>query len=233
MNIALIIAGGVGSRMKQEIPKQFLTVNDRPLVIYTLEAYQKHSGIDAIAVVCLEGWENVLAAYAKQYRITKLKHIITGGEQGIDSIRNGLFELEKAYSPNDVVLVCDGNRPNVSSDIISDCIAGTRKNGCAISAIPCYDAIFSTNDGKSSTECYPRESLRRIQTPNGFFLGAICDLNRRALAKGIKYTVSTCTLMIELGERVYFSLGSEKNIKITTIDDLEVFKSLLFAQKDD
>ena len=101
--VALIIAGGSGSRMHQDIPKQFLTVNDRPVIVYTLEAYEKHPEIDAIAVVCIEGWEQVLRAYAKQFNITKLQYIIPGGLNGQDSIRNGVYELEKHFAPDDYV----------------------------------------------------------------------------------------------------------------------------------
>ena len=123
MNIALIIAGGKGLRMQQEIPKQFITVNEKPVIVYTMEAFQRHADIDAIAVVCIEGWENILSAYAKQYHITKLRHIIPGGENGQSSIRNGVFELEKHYGRDDLVLVHDAIRPMLSTDIISSCIA--------------------------------------------------------------------------------------------------------------
>ena len=92
MNIALIIAGGRGMRMGQEIPQQFLTVEDKPVIAYTMEAFQKHPDIDAIAVVCVEGWDSILSAYARQYGISKLRHIVPGGENGQASIRNGVFE---------------------------------------------------------------------------------------------------------------------------------------------
>src|SRR5690554_1057282 len=122
MNIALIIAGGSGTRMAQDIPKQFLNVYDKPIIIYTLEAFQKHSNIDVVAVVCIEGWERILNAYAKQFSITKLKHIVPGGDCGQASIRNGLLELEKHYDKDDIVLIHDAIRPMVSQEIISDCI---------------------------------------------------------------------------------------------------------------
>ena len=99
--IALIIAGGKGARMHQDIPKQFLTVNEKPVIIYTLEAFEKHPEIDAIAVVCISGWEQVLWAYAKQYSIKKLQYVVPGGETGQESIRNGLFELEKHFGKDD------------------------------------------------------------------------------------------------------------------------------------
>ena len=230
-NIALILGGGSGSRMHQEIPKQFLTIDDCPVIIYTLEAFQRHPEIDAIAVVCLEGWENALKAYAGQFGISKLKHIIKGGDTNQASIKNGLDELEKIYKPDDIVLLHDGNRPLVSASIISDCIITTAKHGCAISAIPCVEAVMKTDDGITATESYPRETLRRTHTPHGFFLNRICDIHRRALKAGITNSAAAPALMSALGETVYFSLGSEKNFKLTTVDDIEIFKALLEAQK--
>ena len=232
-NLALIIAGGSGARMHQSIPKQFLSVNERPVIIYTLEAFQNHADIDAIAVVCIEGWEQVLWAYAKQFNIHKLKYVVPGGKNGQDSIRNGVFELEKYYDPEDIVLIHDSIRPMVSADIISDCIVKTKKFGCAIATIPCAEAMLQTEDRLSSTGSYPRDHLKRTQTPQGFPLGKICDLHRRALERGITNSVASCTLMIEMGEQVHFSMGSEKNIKLTTVDDIDIFKALLLAKRAD
>ncbi len=233
MNIALIIAGGSGARMHQDVPKQFLTVKEKPVIVYTLEAFQRHPEIDAIAVVCIEGWHQALWAYANQFNITKLVHIIPGGKNGQDSIRNGVFELEKHYRPDDLVLVHDAIRPMVSDTIISDCIAKTRQYGCAIATIPCAEAIMQTEDGEVSTGSYPRGNLRRTQTPQGFPLGKLCDLHRRALEAGITNSVASCTLMIEMGEQVHFSAGSEKNIKLTTVVDLDIFKALLEEKRAD
>ena len=233
MNIALIIAGGVGARMGQDIPKQFLTVNDRPVIVYTLEAFQRHPEVDSIAVVCVEGWESVLSAYARQFGITKLDCIVTGGENGQDSIRNGVFELERRHSPDDIVLIHDAIRPMVSAEIISDCIAKARLHGSAISVVPCAEAMLTTGDGIVSDGQYPRDSLRRTQTPQGFPLGRICDLHRRALEAGITNSVASCTLMVEMGESVHFSLGSERNIKLTTVEDIDIFKALLAARRSD
>lgn len=231
--IALLIAGGVGSRMHQDIPKQFLTVNEKPVIIYTLEAFQNHPEVDAIAVVCIKGWENMLCAYAKQFNITKFKYIAPGGKNGQDSIRNGLFELEKHYSTDDIVLIHDAIRPLVTADIISDCIAKTRQFGNAVTAIPCAEAMLETENGIVSTESYPRDHLRRTQTPQGFTIGRICNLHRRALEAGITNSVASCTLMIEMGEQVHFCAGSEKNIKLTTVEDIDIFKALLAARRAD
>ena len=232
-NIALIIAGGVGARMGQDIPKQFINVNDRPVIIYTLEAFQKHPNIDAIEVVCIEGWQSVLQAYANQFNITKLKYILSGGKNGQDSIRIGVYELEKHFDSNDIVLIHDAIRPMVSADIISDCIRVTREKGNAIAVIPCMEAMMQTENGEVSVGSYPRERLKRTQTPQGFHIGEICDLHRRALKAGITNSVASCTLMIEMGEQVHFSIGSEKNIKLTTVEDIDIFKALLMARRSD
>ncbi len=232
-NVALIIAGGTGARMHQDIPKQFLTVNEKPIIVYTLEAFQKHADIDMIAVVCIEGWENVLWAYANQFNISKLKYVFPGGNNGQGSIRNGVFGLEEKLNDDAIVLIHDAIRPMVSQEIISDCIVKTKQFGCAIATIPCAEAMLETDDGVISTGSYPRDRLKRTQTPQGFELKNICDLHRRALEKGITNSVASCTLMVEMGEQVYFSSGSEKNIKLTTVEDLDIFKALLQANRSE
>ena len=229
--IALLTAAGSGTRMGQDIPKQFLTVNEKPVIIYTLEAFEKHPEIDAIAVVCISGWEQVLWAYAKQYSIKKLQYVVPGGETGQESIRNGLFELEKHFGKDDIVLIHDAIRPMVSAEIISDCIRVTLENGNAVVVIPCAEAMMQTEDGYSSVGSYPRDRLKRTQTPQAFHLGDICNVHREALEKGITNSVASCTLMIEMGRQVYFSMGSEKNIKLTTVDDIDIFKALLAAKR--
>ena len=232
-NIGLIIAGGSGNRMHQDIPKQFITVNERPVIVYTLEAFESHPEIDAIAVVCIGGWEQVLWAYAKQFNITKLKHVVPGGKNGQDSIRNGILELEKHYDNDDIVLIHDAIRPMVSAEIISDNIRVALEHGNAITVIPCAEAMLQTDDGIASTGSYPRDRLKRTQTPQAFHLKQICDLHRKALEVGITNSVASCTLMIEMGEQVYFSIGSEKNIKLTTVEDIDIFKALLAAKRSD
>lgn len=231
MNIALLTAGGIGSRMQQDIPKQFMNIYDKPIIIYTMEAFQKHPDIDAIEVVCLEGWHDILRAYAKQFNITKLVGIVSGGKNGQESIKNGLMDLSKKYSPNDIVLIHDGNRPLVSQEIISDNIAKCIQYGVAITAIPCVEAILQTEDGISSNKSIERSVLKRTQTPHAFRLEKILELHKMAEQKGIENSVASCTLMVELGEKVYFSAGSEKNLKITTPNDIDMFKALLKTEK--
>ena len=232
-NVALIIAGGSGNRMHQDIPKQFITVNERPVIVYTLEAFEKHPEIDTIAVVCIAGWEQVLWAYANQFNITKLQYVIQGGKNGQDSIRNGVYELEKHFDKGDFVIIHDAIRPLVSAEIISDNIRVAREFGNAITVIPCAEAMMQTEDGVVSVGSYPRDRLKRTQTPQAFKIGDICDLHRRALEAGITNSVASCTLKIEMGEQVFFSAGSEKNIKLTTVEDIDIFKALLAAKRSD
>lgn len=232
-NIALLIAGGSGNRMHQDIPKQFITVNERPVIVYTLEAFEKHPEIDAISVVCIEGWEQVLWAYAKQFNIIKLQYVISGGKNGQQSIRNGVYELEKHFDKDDIVLIHDAIRPMVSAEIISDNIRVACEFGNAITVIPCAEAMMETEDGVASTGSYPRDRLKRTQTPQAFRIGDLCDLHRRALEAGITNSIASCTLKIEMGEQVYFSAGSEKNIKLTTVEDIDIFKALLAAKRSD
>ena len=233
MNIGLLIAGGAGRRMGQDIPKQFLTVNEKPVIVYTMEAFQNHPAIDVIAVVCIDGWEAMLEAYARQFNITKLKHVFPGGENGQGSIRNGVYGLSEIYGEDDIVLIHDAIRPMVSEEIISDCIITATKYGNAVTVIPCAEAMMQTEDGEMSCGSYPRDNLKRTQTPQGFRLGEICDLHKRALEAGITNSVASCTLMIEMGHQVHFSRGSEKNIKLTTVDDIDIFKALLLSKKSE
>lgn len=234
MNIALIIAGGVGARMGQDIPKQFLHVYDKPVIIYTLEAFQKCPAIDAIEVVCIDGWHDVLKAYARQFGIAKLENVVSGGKNGQDSIRNGLYDIASRHTnDDDIVLIHDAIRPMVSSEIIVDNIETCRKHGNAITVIPCNAAMLKTYDGKESEEQVPRDNLKETQTPQTFFLKDICAAHKEALEKGITASVASCTMYIELGKKLWMCSGSEKNIKLTTTEDIEIFKSLLNSKKDE
>jgi len=233
MNIALIIAGGSGQRMQQDIPKQFINVYDRPVIIYTLQAFQKHPNIDAIAVVCLNDWEEILKAYAKQFGIEKLKWIFPGGDNGQESLKNGIMGLKEVCNDEDIVLIHDAIRPLVSQEIISENISCCIKNGSAITVIPCAEAMLLTEDRSSATEMIHRDRLARTQTPQAFYLGKLVWAHEEAKKRGITNSIATCTLMIELGEEVHFSTGSEKNLKLTTTDDIEIFKALLNSKKDE
>lgn len=231
MTIAIIIAGGVGSRMGQDIPKQFINVNDKPILFYTLEGFQNHPQIDAIELVCIEGWENVVWAYAKQYGITKLQWITKGGSTGQESIRNGVYNLENKCSPDDIIIVHDGIRPLVDKAVLTDVIVKAEQYGNAVTSLPYNEQIFvvSKEDETTTTQFIPRETLRRVSTPQAYRFDLLDSKYHEAYEKeiGIYGSHYTNTMMVELGVRLHFAAGSDKNIKLTTKDDLEMFKGYL------
>jgi len=233
MTIAVIIAGGSGSRMGQDIPKQFLNVYDKPVLVYTLEGFQKHPGIDAIEVVCIDGWHEVLRAYARQYGIDKLKWVVSGGKTGQESIRNGVFHLEGLCSDDDIIVIHDGIRPLVEPGVLTDVIVKCRQYGNAVTSMPYNEQIFIIDDEISTTEYIPRETLRRVSTPQAYKFGKLDWAYHKAFEEGIGIFGSsyTNTMMVELGERLYFAAGSDKNIKLTTRDDMELFKAYLSMDK--
>lgn len=227
MNVVIITAGGKGTRMHQEVPKQFMPIKNKPLIIYTLEAFQNHPNIDAILVSCLQGWEQIMEAYIKQYNITKVKWIINGADSSQASIYLAIQELKKYCSLDDTILIHDGNRPLISQDIISDSIVTCNQHGGAIAAIPCIEVVVKTTDHLTSNEFFDRNDLRRTQTPHAYPLGKLLWAHEEAVKNGIQNTVATCDLMLRLGETIHFSIGSEKNMKITTPVDIEIFEALL------
>ena len=232
-NIAVIIAGGVGSRMGQDIPKQFINVYDKPVLIYTLEGFQNHPLIDEIEVVCIDGWHDVLWAYAKQYKITKLKWVVSGGKTGQESIRNGVYNLEGIADKEDNIIIHDGIRPLVEDAVLSDVIIKCNKYGNAVTSLPYNEQIFVIDNEISTVKYIPRETLRRVSTPQAYKFGILDEKYHEAFEKGIGIHGSsyTNTMMVELGERLYFAMGSDKNIKLTTKDDLELFKGYLNSKK--
>lgn len=234
MNVAIIIAGGSGRRMGQEIPKQFINVYDKPVLVYTLEGFQKHPQIDAIEVVCIDGWHEVVWAYAKQFGITKLKWIVPGGATGQESIRNGVYNLEGKCKDEDIIIIHDGIRPLVDEAVLSDVIVKCQKYGNAVTALPYNEQIFVADDEISTTKYIPRETLRRVSTPQAYKFKKLVWAYHEAFEKeiGIYGSSYTNTMMVELGERLYFAAGSEKNIKLTTKDDLDIFKAYLRLNKE-
>lgn len=227
MNIALLTAAGKGTRMHMEIPKQFLHVANKPVILYTMEAFQKHPQIDAIVVVTIDTWKDMIWAYAKQYGISKLKWVVAGGDTGQESIKNGLTKLKQVCSLQDVVMIHDGNRPLVSEEIISDSLAVYRSYGSAVAAMPCIEAVYRSQDGEKSNISLDRKELYRTQTPHTYTIGKLLWAHKEAEKRKIKNTTATCTLMTLLGETIYFSKGSEINLKLTTAEDVDIFEALL------
>lgn len=229
MNLAIVIAGGSGTRMGLDIPKQFVNIYDKPVIIYTLEGFERHPMIDEIEVVCIDGWHDVLKAYARQFGITKLKRVVSGGKTGQESIRNGVFVLEGYLSDDDTVIIHDGIRPLVDKEVLTDVIVTCRKYGNAVTSMPYNEQIFVVDDELSTVKYIPRETIRRVATPQAYKFGKLDKAYHEAFEKkiGIYGSSYTNTMMADLGERLYFAAGSDKNIKLTTRDDLELFKAYL------
>ena len=235
MNIAVIIAGGVGARMNLDIPKQFISVNDKPVIIHTLSAFQKHPSVDAIEVVCLEGWHETLKAYAKQSGITKLQWVITGGASAQESIRNGVFNLEGKCEPDDIIIIHDGIRPLVDDAVLSDVIVKCQQYGNAVTSLPYNEQIFIADDDISTTKYIPhakQSGAYRLRRHTNFRL--LMRNITRHFEQGIGISGSSYanTMMADLGVRLYFAAGSDKNIKLTTKDDLEMFRAYLMRRKE-
>ena len=232
MNIALILAGGSGSRTEQSVPKQFISIYEKPIIIYTLEAFQNHPEIEGMIVTCIEGWHDVLKGYAAAAGITKLRWIVDGGDNGQSSARNALLALEDVCKPEDIVIIHDAVRPMISQEIITDCILKTKEYGSGLSAIRCQETIMRTEDGKAGHMVIDRNDIMRVQTPQAYQYGKALWAHKEALKRGITNAVYTNTLMMELGEELHFSCGSNKNIKITTLEDIDIFKALYATKRD-
>ncbi|MCQ2093548.1 MAG: 2-C-methyl-D-erythritol 4-phosphate cytidylyltransferase [Bacteroidaceae bacterium] len=236
MNIAIIIAGGIGNRMGQDIPKQFINVYDKPILIYTLESFQRHPKVDAIEVVCLEGWEMMVQAYANQYNLTKLKWIVTGGKSAQESIRNGVYYLKDKCCDDDIVIIHDGIRPLVEASVLTDVVEKASIYGNAVTSMPYNEQIFvmDATDENTTTKYVPRDTLRRVSTPQAYMYKLLDEKYHEAFKReiGIYGSSYTNTMMVDLGVRLYFASGSDRNIKLTTKDDLELFKSYIAMDKD-
>lgn len=239
-NIAMIIAGGVGARVGAGMPKQYIRVNGKPILAYTMEAFQNYDQIDAITIVCQPEWEADIWAMKEMYHITKLEHIFYGGAQGQDSIRNGVFGLEAHYAKEDLILIHDAIRPLVDEAVLEDCIRVAREKGNAIVCIPCVttmlekerDELGERGSGlESSLGAYPRNLIMETQTPQAFTLELLGKCHREALEKNIRNETASCALMTRLGHRVYFSKGSEKNIKITVREDIDLMEALVSVKE--
>lgn len=234
MNIVLLTAGGVGNRMGQDIPKQFMSIDNKPVIIYTLESFQKIADVDAIAIICLKGWDVILQAYANQYNITKLKWIFEGSDSNQHSIRNGVIGLyEAGCKEDDIVLVHDGVRPLVSERIIRENIETAKKYGYAVTGLQCKEVILRLENGCVHGIDMKRENLIRTQTPHTYPLGKLLEVHKKADERGID-TAASCELFAQLGvEDQRWVRGSEKNgLKLTNLEDIELFKSLLHTPEE-
>lgn len=229
MATALIIAGGVGKRMGMDIPKQFIMVDGKPIIIYTLESFQAHPDVDQILVVCKEGWDETLWGYVHQYKLGKVKWIIKGGTLGQYSINNGVQFLKDHCDDDDIVVIHDGIRPLVDELVLSDVIVKAKEYGNAVTSMPYNEQIFVKKTEETTTQYIDRNTLRRVSTPQAYQFGKLSWAYDKAVAEDIGMTDSsyTNTMMVDLGETLHFAAGSDKNIKLTTTGDLQMFKAYL------
>ncbi len=228
----ILTAGGIGSRVGSDIPKQFIHVDDRPVIAYTMQAFERHPSVTGIVVSCLTGWEQVVETYAKAYGIGKLVGIVTGGRTNQESIANALTKVRESAKDDDFVLIHDGNRALVSQGIISNALAVAQREGSAVTAIPCTEVIArrDAGDEETSRETIRRESLARTQTPHVMRLGDLLALHTRAHADGVD-SAALPELMVRYGMPVHLTPGDEMNFKITTPSDLQIFRALVEQER--
>lgn len=225
MNVAVIFAGGSGQRMNHGgIPKQFLEFRGKPIIIYTLELFENHPEIDAITIACIEEWIPHLSSLIKQFRISKVKGVVKGGNTSQDSIRNAL-ECTAQYAPeNSVVLIHDGVRPLITPSTISENILTVKKYGTCITCVPAIETIL-VKTGESKLSIPKREDCRLARAPQSFFLRDILKAQRRAVEEGRRDFIDCCTLMHHYGYELHTVEGPVENIKITTPTDFYLFKA--------
>ena len=236
--IAVIVASGVGARMGLDIPKQFVRIpveyegkvlEDKEVLTYTLVGFQQHPLIDEIIVVTLENYKDHVMDEAKEYNITKLRTLITGGETVQESIRNGVFSLEGYANDDDIIIVHDGVRPVVDDEVLTDVIEVCEEKGNSVTSLPYNEQIFLIDDiDPAVTHQYiNRDKLRRVCTPQAYRFGVLDKAYHDAFDQkiGIYPPSYTNTMMVDLGYTLNFAKGSEKNIKLTTPDDITTFKA--------
>jgi len=224
MTIAIILAGGSGVRMGAEIPKQFIEVHEKPILAYTLERFEKHSEIDEIEVVCIQGWEEQVQNYSAKYGITKLKSVVTGGNSALESIKIGVDNLHA--SDKDIIVIHDGVRPLVDDQTISNVIYDCQEYGGAIAAIPLIEHIFYMGDNRTDLHYIPRENAFRTVTPQAYTLSKIKSAFQKSEETGAgKNAPFIGILMMDVGETVCLSHSSEKNVKITDPKDITYLKA--------
>lgn len=230
MNIAVILAGGVGRRMGAEIPKQFIEINDKPVIVHTMEKFEQHPEIDAIEVVCVEGYIPDIWDYAEKFKLSKLKWVTAGGETAQESTRNGLYNLEGKCKEEDNILFHMSVSPLIDEEIISDALIVCNQYGNAVAASESIFNLCRIKDGYYSDEYYSKKDLVTLNMPWTIKFGKGIKAYKKSYQENIAtdknaYLVS---LLYELGERIYFSKDTQKNkLKLTTFDDVDMFEGYL------
>lgn len=233
MITAIILAGGVGSRVGAGRPKQFVEVLDKPVLAYTIETYQDHPEVDAIEVVCHASWTDYLEEMVQKYELTKVKWIVHGGNTFQESVMNGVNNLKDKISSDDIVMVHYGAAPFTSHKILTEGIKVCREHGMSASCTPCYQLIGS-NDGNGESRMWiDRDKLTQIACPQSFKYEYLLDVYQRAEEKGLLETIEphTTSLMYALGDTIYQSYGDQTNIKITTKEDFDMFEGFVLMKR--
>ena len=233
MNIAVIFAGGNGTRMKtKNMPKQFLEVNGKSIIIYTLEKFQNSGVIDKIIVVCLKEWIEHLKHLLDKHNITKVVEVVPGGDCGQESIYNGLVAANNyKESDKDIVLIHDGVRPIIDDNLIKSNIEMVKKRSSAITCAECKETIFIEDNISEIKDIIDRKSCKVARAPQSFYLKEILDVHQQAIIDGNTDTIDSCTLMRLYGKKLSIVMGEQDNIKITTPQDYFIFEALLNAKK--
>ena len=224
----VILAGGTGSRLKSAIPKQFIEINDCPIIVHTLNNFQNNPLIDNIVIVCLEEWIDYTKEIVDKYNISKVTSVIAGGSTGHQSTRNGIYSLKDSHKEDDYVIIHDAARPIVSQGVINELIEIAREKGNACSAISCYETVLLTENRTSGKDQIDRNRIMRVQTPQCYQYGLLKELYEKADMDGRDDFVYANTLALNYGVEIFFSKGSNSNIKITTKEDIVLFKALLY-----
>lgn len=218
MNIAAILAGGRGSRMGSDIPKQFIEIDGIPIIVRTIQKFQEHRQIDAICLICLTEHCDYMKELADQYRLTKIISILPGGGSRQESSFLAVEAMYERYGPEAVILIHDGARPNVTAEILSENIKVASNMGACNTVIPSQDTVLISKDGETIFSYTDREEIYLVQTPQSFRLETIY----RAHLKGreVPGITDDCSLVIRAGGQVGLVLGDKRNVKITTSEDL-------------
>ena len=230
MVTALIFAGGTGTRMKNsDVPKQFLSVSGTPIIIKTMSFFSDHPMVDNVIVVCIESWIDHLKAQIEKFKIKKVIGIIPGGTTGFESIRKGLDRAGEMLKDEDVILICDGVRPILSEDLISNCIKEAQEYGTAVPVTRSIDSVLFSEDGISCSKNIKRENIYITQAPQGYKLKKIYDAHKKAEEQGIQ-AISSADLLLELGEEVHLIPGIRDNLKVTTREDLNAIRATAYYE---
>jgi len=226
-NYVILLAGGVGKRMNSDIPKQFLEVKGKSVIVYSIENFQRNPEIESIVVVCVKEWVDYLRKCISKYSLDKVKYIIEGGESGHDSIRNGIFFLRDKINLEDNVIIHDAVRPILPQKAINEVIRVASQKGNASSSIACHPPIVYKDDDESGIRDVDREKVMLTASPKAFRYSLALKCYLQAEEDNRHDFTFTSSLLIHYNERVYFAKGTTCNIKITKKEDLALFEALL------